>query len=110
MYASTLVALTSLLSIFSAQNATCPPDTPKSIAIRFAWKHRWLRCENGDEGACPKNLGDPYDKPAKDNCEKYLREEGEDFIIDYYFCQKKKKFDELKPILDKKGWACEISE
>lgn len=93
----------------SAQQ-NCPPQTPKSYVIRFAWQYRWLRCENMQEGGCPANLPGPYKNSTKDDCEKYLSESGDDFVIDYYVCEKKEKFDELKPILDKDGWFCAISE
>ncbi|KXN67863.1 hypothetical protein CONCODRAFT_9997 [Conidiobolus coronatus NRRL 28638] len=109
MYCSTIFSLLSALTLISAQQ-NCPAGTPKNNAIRFAWQHRWLRCENQIEGQCPQNLAHPYSKPAKDDCEKYLSESGEDYVIDYYFCEKKNKFDELEDILKNSGWDCAISE
>ncbi|KXN67859.1 hypothetical protein CONCODRAFT_9991 [Conidiobolus coronatus NRRL 28638] len=108
MYSSKLLTLFTILSFGSALN--CPPGTPRAITIRGAWEHRWVSCENNVEGECPRDLQGPYTEPANDNCDNYLTESGDDYIINYYVCEKKAKFDELKPILEKNGWICLISE
>jgi hypothetical protein len=109
MYTSKFISFFALFSIGLGQ-LNCPPETPKAITIRGAWTHRWVSCDNNVEGECPKDLAGPYTEHAKDNCDNYYTESGDDYIINYYVCENKSKFDELKPILEKNGWVCLISE